>query len=43
MTKVAFFDTKEYDVPEFERYGKENDIAFKFFETNEKRKNIINY
>lgn len=33
MTKVAFFDTKEYDVPEFERYGKENNISFKFFET----------
>ena len=33
MIKVAFFDTKEYDVPEFERYGKENDICFKFFDT----------
>ena len=33
MIKVAFFDTKEYDIPEFEHYGKENDICFKFFET----------
>ena len=24
MTKVAFFDTKEYDVPDFEHYAKEN-------------------
>jgi len=33
MIKVAFFDTKEYDIPEFERYGKENDVELKFFDT----------
>lgn len=33
MIKVAFFDTKEYDIPEFERYAKDNDILIKFFET----------
>ena len=31
--KVAFFDTKPYDKPSFERYGKENGIEFSFFET----------
>jgi D-lactate dehydrogenase len=31
--KVAFFDTKPYDTPSFEKFGKENDIRFKFFET----------
>lgn len=31
--KVAFFDTKSYDVPSFEKFGKENDICFKFYET----------
>lgn len=30
---IAFFDTKDYDVPAFERYGKENGITFKFYET----------
>ena len=30
--KIAFFDTKPYDRPSFERYGKENGISFKFFE-----------
>jgi len=33
MIKVAVFDTKPYDVPGLEKYGKENDIEFKFFET----------
>ena len=32
MIKVAFYDTKSYDVPSFERYGKERGIEFKFFE-----------
>lgn len=32
MIKVAFFDTKEYDKPSFEAYGKERGIKFKFFE-----------
>ena len=31
--KIAFFDTKPYDKPSFERYGKEKGITFKFFET----------
>ena len=30
MLKVAVFDTKQYDIPGLERYGKENDISFKF-------------
>lgn len=31
--KVAFFDTKPYDIPSFDRYGKEHGISFKYFET----------
>lgn len=31
--KVAFFDTKPYDKPSFDRYGEEKGIAFKYFET----------
>jgi D-lactate dehydrogenase len=31
--KTAFFDTKPYDKPAFELYGKEKGIEFKFFET----------
>ena len=31
--KIAFFDTKPYDKPSFERYGSEKGIKFKFFET----------
>ena len=31
--KIAFFDTRPYDRPSFERYGKEHGIEFKFFET----------
>ncbi len=31
--QTAFFDTKPYDVPSFEKYGRENGIEFKFFET----------
>ncbi len=30
--KIAFFDTKTYDIEAFERYGKENSISFKFLE-----------
>lgn len=30
--KVAFFDTKPYDKPSFERIGAENNIEFKFYE-----------
>ena len=31
--KIAFFDTKPYDIPSFSRYGEQNAISFKFFET----------
>ena len=31
--KIAFFDTKEYDIPAFTRLGEEAGIEFKFFET----------
>lgn len=31
--KFAFFDTKPYDKPSFDRYGSENGIKFKYFET----------
>lgn len=31
--KIAFFDTKPYDKPSFEKFGSERAIEFKFFET----------
>ena len=31
--KIAFFDTKPYDVPSFDRCGKEGGIEFKYYET----------
>lgn len=31
--KFAFFDAKPYDIPSFEKYGKEQGITFKFYET----------
>ncbi len=31
--KIAFFDTKPYDKPSFEKYGKEYGVEFKYFET----------
>ncbi len=31
--KIAFFDTKPYDVPGFEKYGKEHGVEFKFYES----------
>ena len=30
--KVAFFDTKPYDLPAFERHGNEAGIEFKYYE-----------
>ena len=33
MIRVAFFDTKAYDKPSFERFGSEHDIHFRFLET----------
>lgn len=32
--KIAFFDTKPYDIPGFERYSKDTELEFKFFETH---------
>lgn len=32
MIKIAFYDTKSYDIPSFEEYGKQRGIEFKFFE-----------
>ena len=34
MIKIAFYDTKSYDIPAFEKYGKERGIEFKFFESH---------
>lgn len=31
--KVAFFDTKPYDIPSFDKFGEERGITFKYFET----------
>ncbi|MBP1543376.1 MAG: 2-hydroxyacid dehydrogenase [Oscillospiraceae bacterium] len=31
--KIAFFDTKPYDRPSFEKYGEQHGVRFKFFET----------
>ena len=31
--QIAFFDTKPYDKPSFERLGSEQGMTFKFFET----------
>ncbi len=31
--KIAFFDTKPYDKPSFDKYGSEHGIKFKYFET----------
>ena len=31
--KIAFFDTKPYDKPAFEKFGAESGIEFKYFET----------
>lgn len=31
--KFAFFDTKSFDIPSFEKYGKEAGVEFKFFDT----------
>ncbi len=31
--KIAFFDTKPYDKPSFDRFGAENGVTFKYFET----------
>ena len=33
MIRVAFFDTKVYDKPSFERFGEKEGLSFKFLET----------
>ena len=33
MLKIAFYDTKPYDIPPFEKHGKEHGVDFSFFET----------
>ena len=33
MIKVAFYDTKAYDKPSFEKYGGEHDVQYRFLET----------
>ncbi|MBQ8160016.1 MAG: 2-hydroxyacid dehydrogenase [Clostridia bacterium] len=33
MIQVAFFDTKTYDRPAFEKYGEKADVKFRFLET----------
>ena len=33
MIKVAFYDTKSYDKPSFEKYGGQNGLRFRFLET----------
>ena len=33
MIKAAFYDTKEYDKPSFEKYGQTHGIQFRFLET----------
>ena len=33
MIKVAFYDTKAYDKPSFERYGETHGVQFKYLET----------
>ena len=32
ILRIAFFDTKPYDKPSFEKYGEEHGVCFKFFE-----------
>ena len=31
--QIAFYDTRSYDIPAFEKYGNENGLQFKFYET----------
>ena len=33
MINVAFYDTKTYDIPSFQHYGKLHDMQFRFLET----------
>lgn len=38
--KIAFFDTKPYDRPAFDKYGRVNGIEFKYFETKLNRDTV---
>ncbi len=42
--KTAFFDTKPYDIPAFERFGNENGVTFIYYETklNERTVSLAN-
>ena len=42
--RIAFFDTKPYDKPSFEKYGGKHGVTFKFFETklNEDTVDLVN-
>ena len=42
--RIAFFDTKPYDKPSFEKYGEKHGVTFKFFETklNEDTVDLVN-
>ena len=33
MIKIAFYDAKQYDIPSFEKFGKERGIEFKYFDS----------
>ena len=41
--KIAFFDTKPYDKPSFDKYGKEYGITFKYFEFNLKKERVYKH
>lgn len=41
MIKAAFYDTKEYDKPFFEKYGQTHDIQFRFLETKLNEDTVI--
>ena len=34
MIKILFYDTKPYDIPSFDKFGKERDIEFKYLESH---------
>ena len=42
--RIAFFDTKPYDKPSFEKYGEKHGVTFNFFETklNEDTVDLVN-
>lgn len=38
--RFAFFDTKQYDIPSFEKYGRDSGVEFTFFETKLNRDTV---